>query len=177
MKRYLFATAAVLFLAGAGARAETTLNVGMIEGGTAGNVVAERCRVEIEVRSLDDAKASDLAREVVDACTWAASATETDVDAHVEEHFRAYRIPESHPCVEVASGALRDCGIEPILHPSGGGSDASVFEDRGLRCLNVANGTEANHTSDESVTGTANVPSELTLPVAIVVHVASGFCC
>jgi len=131
---------------------ETTLNVGVISGGTAGNVVAERCRVEIEVRSLDDQKASDLVSQVVDACTWAASATETDVDAHVEEHFRAYRIPDGHPCVEVASGALRDCGVEPVLHPSGGGSDASVFEERGLRCLNVANGTEANHASEEQVT-------------------------
>ncbi len=34
--------------------AQTTANVGMIEGGTAINVVPERCRVEAEVRSLDD---------------------------------------------------------------------------------------------------------------------------
>jgi tripeptide aminopeptidase len=73
----------------------------------------------------------------------------------VEEHFRAYRIPDSHPCVEIAAAALRDCGIEPHLHSSGGGSDASAFEERGLRCLNVANGTEANHTSDERVSGQA----------------------
>jgi tripeptide aminopeptidase len=130
---------------------ETTANVGVIAGGTASNVVAERCRLDVEVRSLDDGKAHDLVQEVVDACTWAASATETDVDAHVEQHFRAYRIPDTDPCVEVAAGALRDCGVEPLLHPSGGGSDASVFESRGLRCLNVANGTEANHTSDECV--------------------------
>src|SRR3954466_10802911 len=71
--------------------ADTTLNVGTIEGGTAGNVVAERCRVGFEVRSLDNAKASALVSQVVDACTWAASATETDVDVQVEEHFRAYR--------------------------------------------------------------------------------------
>jgi tripeptide aminopeptidase len=130
---------------------ETTANVGVIQGGTAGNVVAERCRVGCEVRSLDDQKAAGLMRELVDACAWAASATETDVDAHVEEHFRAYRIPDTDPCVEVAAAALRDCGIDPRPHASGGGSDASVFESRGLRCLNVANGTEANHTSDEQV--------------------------
>ncbi len=34
--------------------AETTANVGTIEGGTAINVVPERCRVVAEVRSLDD---------------------------------------------------------------------------------------------------------------------------
>ena len=33
---------------------ETTANAGTIEGGTAANVVAERCVVELEARSLDD---------------------------------------------------------------------------------------------------------------------------
>ena len=33
--------------------AETTANVGTIEGGTAINVVPERCRIEAEVRSID----------------------------------------------------------------------------------------------------------------------------
>jgi tripeptide aminopeptidase len=129
----------------------TTANVGVIEGGTAGNVVPERCRVECEVRSLDDETAGAAAKDMVDALGWAAGATETDVDTVVEEHFRAYRIPESDPCVAAASAALRDCGIEPVTRSTGGGSDASVFEARGLRCVNVANGTEANHTSDESV--------------------------
>ena len=32
---------------------ETTANVGMIEGGTAINVIPERCRIVAEVRSLD----------------------------------------------------------------------------------------------------------------------------
>ena len=76
---------------------ETTANVGAIHGGTAANVVPERCVIEAEVRSLDDAKASEGARQMVDAITYAASATEIDVDTTVEEQFRAYRIPEDHP--------------------------------------------------------------------------------
>ena len=111
---------------------ETTANVGVIRGGTALNVVAEHCRVECEVRSLDDAKADAACGDLMDAFTWAATATETDVDLMVEEQFRAYRIPESDPCVVVASGALRDCGIEPLPHSTGGGSDAAAFQARGL---------------------------------------------
>ena len=34
---------------------ETTANVGLIQGGTAINVVPEHCRVEAEARSLDAA--------------------------------------------------------------------------------------------------------------------------
>jgi tripeptide aminopeptidase len=134
---------------------ETTANVGVIKGGTATNVVAERCRVETEVRSLDDAKASAAMRKMVDTLTWAASATETDVDVSVEEQFRAYRIPPAEPVVLVAESALRDCGITPVHRATGGGSDANAFAAKGFRCLNVANGTEANHTPDERVSKSA----------------------
>ncbi|PWU25556.1 MAG: peptidase M20 [Candidatus Rokuibacteriota bacterium] len=134
---------------------ETTANVGLIEGGTATNVVAERCRLEAEVRSLDDAKATAGMREMVDTLTWAASATETDVDVSVEEQFRAYRIPAADPAVIVAEAALRDCGVTPVHKVTGGGSDANAFTVKGFRCMNMANGTEANHTPDERVSEAA----------------------
>jgi tripeptide aminopeptidase len=130
---------------------ETTANVGRIEGGTATNVVPARCRVEAEVRSLDDEKATRKAGEMVDALTWAASSTETDVDTRIEEQFRAYRLPQTDPCVIAAAAALRDCGVEPVYTSTGGGSDANAFEAKGFRCLNIANGTEHNHTADERV--------------------------
>jgi tripeptide aminopeptidase len=131
---------------------ETTANVGRIEGGTATNVVPESCRIDAEVRSLDPEKATRAVGEMIDALTWAASSTETDVDTTVEEEFRAYRIPETDECVSIAAAALRDCGIEPVFTSTGGGSDANAFEAKGFRCLNIANGTEANHTPDERVT-------------------------
>lgn len=130
---------------------ETTANVGAIHGGTAANVVAERCAIDAEVRSLDDAKASEQARRMVDSITYAASAAEVDVDTTLEEHFRAYRIPEDHPAVTLASAALRDCGIEPVPTSTGGGSDASAFAAKGVSCVNLAIGVELNHTPQERV--------------------------
>jgi tripeptide aminopeptidase len=130
---------------------ETTANVGVIEGGTATNVVAERCRLEAEVRSLDDARASAGMREMVDTLTWAASTTETDVDTTVEEQFRAYRISPDEPLVRVAEAALRDCGVQPVHTATGGGSDVNAFAAKGFPCLNMANGTEDNHTPSERV--------------------------
>jgi tripeptide aminopeptidase len=131
--------------------AETTANVGRVEGGTATNVVPARCTLVAEVRSLDHARATAQAQEMVDALTWAASSTETDVDAQIEEQFRAYRLSESHPSVVAAATALRDSGVEPVYTATGGGSDASAFHAKGFSCLNVANGTEHNHTADERV--------------------------
>ena len=151
---------------------QTTANVGVIEGGTAANVVAERCRVDLEARSLDDARAGEVVSALVDACTEAASDAECDLETHVEELFRAYRLPRTHPAVETAVRALDACGIEPSFVATGGGSDANALIAEGLDVLNVANGTERNHQPDESVTVQA-LEAMLDVTLAIV-QVASG---
>ena len=134
---------------------ETTANAGVIEGGTAANVVAERCRLELEARSLDDARAGEVVSALVDACTAAASDSECDLETHVEELFRAYRLPRTHPAVELAAAALSACGIEPSFIATGGGSDANALIAAGLPVVNMANGTAHNHQPDESVSAAA----------------------
>ena len=135
--------------------AETTANVGRVEGGTASNVVAERCRVELEARSIDEAKASQVVGELVDALSEAASDAECDVQTTVERLFRGYRLARTAAPVEAASRALDELGIEPVYITTGGGSDANAFIAAGLPVLNVANGTEHNHQPDECVTADA----------------------
>jgi tripeptide aminopeptidase len=132
--------------------AKTTANVGQIEGGTAVNVVAERCRVVLETRSLDDGRASDQAQRIIDAFTEAASDGECDLDTNVEQQFRAYSLARDSAPVALAAAALEARGIEPRYISTGGGSDAHVFNARGLPCVNVANGTLRNHQPDEAVT-------------------------
>ncbi|HEV7846122.1 MAG TPA: M20/M25/M40 family metallo-hydrolase [Thermoleophilaceae bacterium] len=131
---------------------ETTANVGRIEGGTAANVVAERCFVELEARSLDAERAGQVVSDMVDALAAAASDSECDIETQVERLFQGYRLPRTAPAVEVAAAALRDLGIEPVYINTGGGSDANVFIAAGLPVVNLANGTEGNHQPDESVT-------------------------
>jgi tripeptide aminopeptidase len=130
---------------------ETTANVGVIEGGTASNVVPGRCRVESEARSLDDGRASKTIGAMVDACTWAASEHECDVDLEVNEMFRGYRLPSKAPSVTIARAALERSGVEPRETSTGGGSDANALNARGFEAVLLANGTEANHTPEESV--------------------------
>jgi tripeptide aminopeptidase len=129
----------------------TTANVGQIEGGTAANVVAERCHVVLEARSLDDARAGDVVSAMVDAATEAASDGECDLETTVERLFRGYKLQRSAPVVETASRALERHGLEPVYINTGGGSDANALIAAGLPVLNVANGTERNHQPDEAV--------------------------
>jgi tripeptide aminopeptidase len=130
----------------------TTANVGRIEGGTAANVVAERCRVELEARALDPERATGVVRQMVDALTEAAADADCDVEIALDELFRGYRLARTAPPVVAAAAALEGVGIAPRYVSTGGGADANVFIAAGLPVLNVANGTERNHEPGECVT-------------------------
>jgi tripeptide aminopeptidase len=131
---------------------ETTANVGRIEGGSAStNVVADRCRIEGECRSLDHARADALIAELVDHVHDGANAAECDVDVIVHRIYEGYRKRPSEQGVQVAEEALLACGYRPTHIVSGGASDANAFEAAGFRCVNLANGTERAHETTERV--------------------------
>jgi tripeptide aminopeptidase len=131
---------------------ETTANVGSIRGGAGStNVVAERCTLLAETRSLDPAKAEASVARLVDALTDGAALAECDVDLSVEKLFTGHRVRPSSPAVVAAEAALRACGYEPQRIATGGGSDANALEALGLPCVNLANGTERNHEPTERV--------------------------
>jgi tripeptide aminopeptidase len=131
--------------------AETTANVGTIHGGSATNVVPERCRIEAEVRGLDEKRVEETVTELVDHFQDAANAGECDLDVTVEVMFRGYRLKPRSPEVERAEQALRACGYEPRHITTGGGSDANALRSNGFPCTNLANGTERNHEPGERV--------------------------
>ena len=57
--------------------------------------------------------------------------------------------------VQLAAEALRRSGVEPSLVATGGGSDANALVARDYDAVLLANGTEANHTPQESVTASS----------------------
>jgi tripeptide aminopeptidase len=131
--------------------AETTANVGLIEGGSAINVIPERCRIEAEVRSLDPERAAAVTTETVDHLQDAANAGECDLDVNVERMFSGYRTKPRAPQLAAAERALRACGYEPRPIASGGASDANSFEAAGFACTCLADGTERNHEPGERI--------------------------
>lgn len=132
---------------------ETTANIGLIEGGSAANIVPGSCRLVGEVRSLDATKATDQVAAISAICADAAAENGCDVDVSSEVIFNGYRLTSRSETVKLAEAALRRCGIEPQHRATGGGSDANALLARGYECLLLANGTEENHTAEESVTG------------------------
>jgi tripeptide aminopeptidase len=130
---------------------DTTANVGIIRGGTSGNVVAGHCGIHAEARSIDAARAAEVAGQIADACAWGASEFGCDVDVRVSELFRGYKVPSSSPALELAEEGLRAAGVEPRRESIGGGSDANVFRLAGFDSVLLANGPDGVHTAGEHV--------------------------
>jgi tripeptide aminopeptidase len=130
---------------------ETSANVGLVNGGTARNIIPEWCTLEAEARSHDARKIADLVQEMLDAFSFAASLEDCTVETEVGEGYPGYRLRRDDPVVRLATGALERCGYEITTSLSGGGADANVFNSRGLPCLNIANGMTAIHTPDEHI--------------------------
>jgi tripeptide aminopeptidase len=130
---------------------ETSANVGVITGGTARNVVPEWCSLTAEVRSHDEAKATDLVREMLETAAFAATLADCEVESEVRPGFPGYRFRETDPPVRLAAEALQRAGYAPTYALSGGGADANVFNARGLACVNLANGMAEIHTPEEHI--------------------------
>ena len=129
----------------------TTANVGLISGGTSGNVVPGHCAIHAEARSLETERAAEVAGKIADACAWGASEHGCDVDVRIEELFRGYKVPSSSAALELAEDGLRAAGLDPQRVAIGGGSDANVFRRDGFDSILLSNGTASVHTSDEMV--------------------------
>ena len=131
---------------------ETTANVGLIEGGSAGNIIPEWCALSAEARSHDERKLADLVQEMIDAFAFAAGLEDCEVETKVSKSYRGYRFKRDDEVVRIAHAALERAGFTPSYGLSGGAADANVFNERGLSCLNLANGMQDIHTADERIT-------------------------
>jgi tripeptide aminopeptidase len=132
---------------------QSTVNVGTIAGGSAMNVVPERCNVVAEVRALQAEHAETLVAEVVERMHEAANLPECecDVDISVQRMFEGFHLAATKPAVQIAERALRASGHEPLRISSGGASDANALLVQGIEVVNVANGTERAHEPQERV--------------------------
>lgn len=130
---------------------ETTANIGVVEGGSAVNVIPERCLLRGEARSRDLMKVAAQAEHMVRMITTEASACGIDVEVDVREAFRGYAHAADAPILRVVAAAAAAAGLEYRGVPGGGGSDGNVFNAHGLPAVTLGVGFEDVHSTRESI--------------------------
>ena len=146
---------------------QSSANVGVISGGTARNIVPEWCSFQAEARSRDPKVVAALVQEMLDAIGFAASISDCTAETEIEHTYAGYTFTADEPAVRLAMDGLRRAGFEPSTGFSGGGADANVFNERGLSCVNLANGMAEIHTPDEHI-AVADLEAMVDVTIAIV---------
>ncbi|HZD59566.1 MAG TPA: M20/M25/M40 family metallo-hydrolase [Anaerolineae bacterium] len=128
---------------------ETTANVGIIEGGRAGNIVPDKAKVFAEARSIRLDKLEAQSKHMAECFKVGADEVGAKVDIKHYRPYDGYLLSENDLVVRKVMEALTKLGIEPVLTQTGGGSDTNVFNSKGIQAVNLSMGAEQVHTEDE----------------------------
>ncbi|MEK7375667.1 MAG: M20/M25/M40 family metallo-hydrolase [Candidatus Margulisiibacteriota bacterium] len=130
---------------------ETTSNVGIIAGGTARNIVPESVHITGEARSRNKAKLKRQMRRITDVLTRTCKKYKASLRLKVEPSYNLFEVKKSSRLIEVAKAAISSIGLTPKIAATGGGSDANVFNQRGLPSIILGAGFHNIHTSKEYI--------------------------
>ena len=152
---------------------ETTTNIGIISGGKATNIIPDEVTLEGEVRSRNEEKLEKYTKKLKQIVEDTAQEFKTKAEVKINREYYCYNLSTDDRVVKIAMKAAKDMGLEPLLHPSGGGSDANVFNKKGFPSVDLAIGMEKVHTVDEYIL-VKNLKNTVEYVLSIINTVASG---
>lgn len=130
---------------------ETTASIGRFAGNANNDTraVGDHVHIQAEVRSLNRSKLDRQLNLMTRAFKQAAVEMGGMAEIRPTLIYPGYRFASSEPIVRMAEAAVRSIGCKPRLFSSSGGSDANVFNGKGLPVLNLGIGYEKIHTTRE----------------------------
>lgn len=129
--------------------AETTANVGTIQGGAARNIVPGEVRLQAEARSHDLKKLQAQTDLMVKTFQEKAASIGAVAGIEVSRAYTGFSISPQAPVARRAMDAGRALGMQLLLTATGGGSDANVFNDRGIPTIIMSTGYRDAHATSE----------------------------
>jgi tripeptide aminopeptidase len=135
---------------------ETTANIGTIQGGSATNIVPNYVEVNGEVRSHSPRKLEQQTQHVRQAFIQAINAYgQSDglprLEEEIYQEYPLMRVADEGPLVRLVQQAARNMGQKLELATTGGGSDANIFNGRGIETVIMGTGMQNVHSTVESI--------------------------
>ncbi len=128
---------------------QTTANIGYIAGGGPTNIVSRLAEFRAEARSLDPKKALRQVEQMERALAESAREYGGDYKWEVSRSYDSFHLGIDAAPVRRAVKALRRLSILPHYQSTGGGSDANVFNQKGIDCVVLGVGFDRIHTFSE----------------------------
>ena len=134
---------------------DTTFNIGVIKGGSVTNAVPEKTVVKGEFRSHSTEALENIKTLIDNAIDDVRNSfKEANIDLLMETQFDAYSITGEEPPVSRVIRSLARIGAEPVMAPSGGGTDGNILRQHGIESVVVGMADHNAHTVREYVSVT-----------------------
>ena len=130
----------------------TTLNFGTITGGTADNIVPDRCTLTGEIRSYSDADAARLLANITHTMQKIAKEHGAKADISHTVHVAAYRTDPESAVAKRFKTVCSELRLPGHLVPTFGGSDNNYLAQKGIQGIVVATAMNSCHSTSEYTT-------------------------
>jgi len=130
---------------------ETTANIGTFEAIGATNIVSGSAKIVAEVRSLNVEKMRRQTEHMKSCFMEAAYKYGGKVDFESDWLYEGFEINEKDAIVQFVKDHCMKLGIECFTTSTGGGSDANVFNEKGIKSINLGCGVNNAHSTEENI--------------------------
>lgn len=131
---------------------ETTCNIGTLTAEFPNNIVPDKCSLRAEVRSrnLDklNAQAAHMIKCLQDACDEGGG----KLEYKLETNYVSFKLAEDSPVIKAFLAACERIGAKPQIVMGGGGSDANIYNGKGIEATVCGTGMMLPHTKEEYIT-------------------------
>lgn len=128
---------------------DTTVNIGLIAGGAATNIVPENCRVEGEIRSFRHETAVRILSETKELFLTEANRAGGGLDWEEVINCRAFETDTGGSTAARYKAACEEAGLQAELVRTLGGSDCNTFAAKGISGLVLSNAMNQVHSCSE----------------------------
>ena len=149
--------------------AETTCNIGTIKAEYATNIVPERASLIAEVRSRNLTKLNAQTAHIRDCLQSACDKFGAKLECEIRTNYIGYTISSDSPVVRDLLTAMDCIGIQGFTTLGGGGSDANVYNQKGLQAVVLGTGMTKVHTTQECIS-VENLINTARLAQALLTH-------
>lgn len=130
---------------------ETTMNIGLLQSGSAVNVIPEHAVLEGEVRSFNLNKAENYFNLLKSIFQQEVDSASAKMEINYFWDFLPYTISQDSQVYVELVNALEAVGLTPTPKMSLGGSDANSLNARGIQSINLGIGAQNPHGNDEFI--------------------------
>lgn len=130
---------------------ETTANISGIYSDYATNIISERTKILGEVRSRDQEKLKNQMKHMMDCIMDSCEKYSGEFQGGFKESYKSYKYEKNEIFIEKLKKACENIGVSPKLCVSGGGSDANIIINNGIKVINFSCGMEKVHGLEEQV--------------------------